>query len=545
MKTTVTQLVKSIPERLGLELDLSTPQKAYDFLNDDDFPIFYLLGESHSLGDYLYCMNHLNWTVHCGHKAMYVFNDLFSPEKTANDEKYKYYSLEPDEAKIEYLIDYGDDIEYLEDISFYEKQNTEYIAELCSGVVDFKSILNACAKICKETNDYMRFETSAFHESEGCKWYGYDISADGKVNPFGEFVIYDNNADCFAGDISLFIALFGCKTFEDMEEICIPYKVKSIEKKDIDITSGIFYVYKNKQKIRELTDIREAAEIVSRYPVALAHMPEEIQHNKTVAKAFIDANEPYMVAYKKILAEHTGYGVGGWLRLGAIIDSESTSLLLNGEVPFGDFGVRWRIHSSVFKTWCLDEELFEKLLGSSMREECCISKELFEELNHKRLFSLNPYYIVLLRRYYKKHTDSLDEKARDKEDLHIRRKYRLSENVSEDNIITLKAIEKIEKDCPDAIKILSQYFDDIETVNLVKDYLLSLPKEERYNLIKKNIRLAYPIRNTLSNDDEIVDYICEICECAGDFLSDEIVEIRGLKRTSLNMSKVCEDCDFC
>ena len=87
--------------------------------------------------------------------------------------------------------------------------------------------------------------------------------------------------------------------------------------------------------------------------------------------------------------------------------------------------------------------------------------------------------------------------------------------------------------------------NDYELTSLVKDYLLSLPKEERDLLIKSNIRLAYPIRNTLSNDEEIVEYICEMCECAGDFLSDEIVEVRGLKRTNLDISKVCEDCNYC
>ena len=117
--------------------------------------------------------------------------------------------------------------------------------------------------------------------------------------------------------------------------------------------------------------------------------------------------------------------------------------------------------------------------------------------------------------------------------------------MSSENIVLLKTFEILEESKNDAIKALSLRLNDYELTSLVKDYLLSLPKEERDLLIKSNIRLAYPIRNTLSNDEEIVEYICEMCECAGDFLSDEIVEIRGLKRANLDISKVCEDCDFC
>jgi len=539
MKTTVTELVKSIPERLGLDLDLSTPQKAYDFLNDKDFPIFYLSGNSRNLANYAYSPMYTEWIVKCGHRAMYIFNDLFSPEEPSDTKKYESYGIDLNETKICDLVDYEDNIGFYEDISFYEKENTQYIAILPGEFEDFKSVLNACSKICKETNDYIHFECRSLDD----KVFGYDIAADGSVESFGEFRIKDNNADCFAGDLSLFISLFGCKTFEDMEEICVPYAVEILEQKTIDKNCGLFYLYKNRETISTITNETKAAEIVEKYPIAFESLPENLQQSKAVAMAFIKGNDQYMAAYNIIKSEYTIFSDGVWMQLGEITAGDTANLALNGVVPCD----KWYspISNDVLNSWCENEEIFESLLRSSMRSWCRISDELFEKLDHKKLFSLEPYYIIVLRRYYKEHTEKLDEKAYDKEDLHIRRKYCLSDDVSEDNIITLKTIEKIEKDCPDAIKILSGYLNNTETVALMKSYLLALPKEERNNLIKRNIRLAYTIRNELSNDDEVVDYICEMCECAGDFLSDEIVEIRGLKRTNLDMSKVCEDCNFC
>ena len=539
MKKTVTELVKSIPERLGLDLDLSTPQKAYDFLNDKDFPIFYLSGNSRNLENYVYSPTYTEWIVKCGHRAMYIFNDLFSPEDPSDTKKYESYGIDLNETKICDLVDYEDNIGFYEDISFYEKENTQYIAILPGGFVSFKSVLNACGMICKETNDYIHFECRSLDDKE----FGYDIAPDGSVESFGEFRIKDNNADCFAGDLSLFISLFGCETFEDMEEICVPYAVEILEQKRIDKNCGLFYLYKNRATVSAITDETKAAEIVEKYPVAFESLPENLQQSKTVAMAFIKGNDQYMAAYNKIKSEYTIFSDGVWMQLGEITAGDTANLALNGVVPCD----KWHspISNEVLNSWCENEKIFESLLRSSMRSWCRISDELFQKLDHKKLFSLEPYYIIVLRGYYSEHTKELDEKTREKEDLHIRRKYRLSEDVSEDNIITLKAIEKIEKDCPEAIKILSGYLNDTETVALMKSYLLALPKEERDNLIKRNIRLAYPIRNDLSNDDEIVDYICEMCECAGDFLSDEIVEKRGLKRTNLDMSKVCADCYFC
>lgn len=539
MKKTVTELVKSIPERLGLDLDLSTPQKAYDFLNDKDFPIFYLSGNSRNLENYVYSPTYTEWIVKCGHRAMYIFNDLFSPEDPSDTKKYESYGIDLNETKICDLVDYEDNIGFYEDISFYEKENTQYIAILPGGFVSFKSVLNACGMICKETNDYIHFECRSLDDKE----FGYDIAPDGSVESFGEFRIKDNNADCFAGDLSLFISLFGCETFEDMEEICVPYAVEILEQKRIDKNCGLFYLYKNRATVSAITDETKAAEIVEKYPVAFESLPENLQQSKTVAMAFIKGNDQYMAAYNKIKSEYTIFSDGVWMQLGEITAGDTANLALNGVVPCD----KWHspISNEVLNSWCENEKIFESLLRSSMRSWCRISDELFQKLDHKKLFSLEPYYIIVLRGYYREHTKGLDEKTREKEDLHIRRKYRLSEDVSEDNIITLKAIEKIEKDCPEAIKILSGYLNDTETVALMKSYLLALPKEERDNLIKRNIRLAYPIRNDLSNDDGVVDYICEMCECAGDFLSDEIVEKRGLKRTNLDMSKVCADCYFC
>lgn len=541
MKKTVTELVKSIPERLGLDLDLSTPQKVYDFLNDEDFPIFYVSGGCNELSDCIETYNVMEWIFKCGYKSMHVFNELFSPE-TPNNELRVRYGIEDKEETIYALIDYDDDIEYLSDVSFYEEEGTEYIAALPMGIVDFKSILNACAQICKETNDYIHIETKAVEEIG--KGFGYDISCEGVINPFGKFEICDDNGCEFAKDLSWFIELFRCKTFKEMEEICVPYEIEVAEQVQIDTDCGRFYLYKNKEKIKNLSDIDEAVELVSQYPVLLTHFPKEIQLNKRVIEAFIDANEPYMAGYNRVDAENTVFcGECGWLHLSTVIASETSKLRLNSIIPGAFYTIP--IRNDILFSWCSDQKLFEKMLSSSMYRWCQLSDESFERFNHKELFKLSPRYAGILRKYYHNREETLDEETRKKEDLHIRRKYRLSDDVSSENIVLLKTFEILEESKNDAIKALSLRLNDYELTSLVKDYLLSLPKEERDLLIKSNIRLAYPIRNTLSNDEEIVEYICEMCECAGDFLSDEIVEIRGLKRTNLDMSKVCEDCDFC
>lgn len=276
MKKTVTELVKSIPERLGLELDLSTPQKVYDFLNDEDFPIFYMSDKSNGLYDYLDTCDVAEWIFKCGYKAMHVFNELFNPE-TPNKEMQDHYGICENEATIYSLIDYGDDIEYLSDVSFYEEEGTEYIAALPMGIVDFKSILKACAQICQETNDYIRIETKAVREIG--KGFGYDISSKGEITSFGKVELIDDNGMCFAGELSCFLSLFCCKTFEEMEEICVPYEIETIEQIPIDTNCGRFYLYKNRDRVENLTNIDEAVELVSRYPVLLTYFPNNRAQN--------------------------------------------------------------------------------------------------------------------------------------------------------------------------------------------------------------------------------------------------------------------------
>lgn len=540
MKKTVTDLVKSIPERLGLELDLSTPQKAYDFLNDEDFPIFYMSGGCRDLSDCLDTFCIMEWMFKCGYKSMRVFNELFSPENP-NKELRTRYGIDNNEATIDMLFDYGDDIAYLSDVSFYEEEGTEYIAALPMGIVDFKSILNACAQICKEANDYIHIETKAVEEIG--KGFGYDISCEGVITPFGKFEICDDNSWKFAKGLSWFIELFSCKTFEEMEEICIPYEIEVVEQAKIDTKSGLFYLYKHRDEIANIANTDKAVNLILKYPKLLSYMPKEIQCNKKVAEAFINANEPYMAEYNRMESEHMVFADGTWLRLGALISGETAKLSLNGEVPY--YWDWHRISPKVLASWCSDKEIFEKLFCSSMYKWCTMSDEMFNMLDHKTLFAKFPRYITTLKGYFAQREENLDEEIRKKEDLHIRRKYRLSDDVSSQNISLLKAFETLEENENEALKALSLRLNDYELTSLVKAYLISLPKEDRDLLIKHNIRLAYPIRNTLSNDEEIVEYICEMCECAGDFLSDEIVEIRGLKRTNLDISKVCEDCNYC
>lgn len=539
MKKTVTDLVKSIPERLGLELDLSTPQKVYDFLNDEDFPIFYMSGESRNFVNYVGMPMYTDWIVKCGHKSMYIFNDLFSPEPKEKDDIFNKYNVCFEDAMICDLVDYDDNIGYYSDISFYEKENTQYIAILSTGVNNFKNVIDACAKICIETNDYIHFECYGFDNQT----FGYDIAPDGSVSKFGTFLINDNNADSFSGDLSVFILLFGCNTFEEMEEVCVPYIIKISEQKSIDANCGLFYCYKNKASLKSVSDEKNAANIVEEFPIAIDYLSIDLQKSKPVALAFIQGNEPYMETYNKIKNECTIFADGTWMQLGELLAGQTANLSLNGLMPKN----KWSgiLNEEVWNAWCSDIEIFKKILCSSMYGYCTISNKAFEEFDHRALFNLSPHYASILRNYYREREEKLDEETRKKEDLHIRRKYRLSDDVSSENIVLLKTFEILEESKNDAIKALSLRLNDYELTSLVKDYLLSLPKEERDLLIKSNIRLAYPIRNALSNDEEIVEYICEMCECAGDFLSDEIVEVRGLKRTNLDISKVCEDCNYC
>ena len=75
---TIKEIIDTIPARLGLtkeQVDLSTPEKAYEFLTDSNYQIFAKVGGlSHIFdGDACNCV-----VIHSGYKAMYDLNALFS-----------------------------------------------------------------------------------------------------------------------------------------------------------------------------------------------------------------------------------------------------------------------------------------------------------------------------------------------------------------------------------------------------------------------------------------------------------------------------------
>ena len=93
-KMTIKEIVDTIPARLGLdanEIDLSTPEKAYEFLRDSDFQVFAKFSGSDGIFDGGECSNAI--LEMGGYKSMYDVNNLFSECSTRREEMQEKYNV--------------------------------------------------------------------------------------------------------------------------------------------------------------------------------------------------------------------------------------------------------------------------------------------------------------------------------------------------------------------------------------------------------------------------------------------------------------------
>lgn len=210
MKITVKNLVKV----LGANQDFSTPQQVIDFLDEK-----YNTAENIDPNDF-------DVFIHCGEKAMYVFNHLFGRDLILTEEEINKFVLLKDNITIEYLFDGDIDCEWSEDIDFFKEENIPYIACVNKNYSDLKSFLNTLSIICKETNDTIKVECLSKYCMGEYEKRGFEIDTQGNVSFYGPELVIWADADEIINDLYLFFVTFNCKSFEDIDSLNIPFDVE-------------------------------------------------------------------------------------------------------------------------------------------------------------------------------------------------------------------------------------------------------------------------------------------------------------------------------
>lgn len=535
---TIKEIVDTIPARLGLEagqIDLSTPEKAYDFLTDSDFQIF----AQSSGSDHIFDSAPGNYIIlETGYKAMYDVNNLFAETSTKREVLQKKYG-----ASGLWVADMCvDDEDGYVDFGSWAEENLHVVSDNnwpykigFNEFGKFNEFIETIRKICIANDEWAK--VTAFISDEE---YSLDIHADGTVVHNESYAINDDNGHSFAYTLANLLEVYVCDSFEELENVIPAIIINDCEDKTvIDTECGLMYEYFHKEEIANLHNIEEAVELVKKYPRILRKLPEEIQKNKLVAQAFIEANEAYVIADVEIF-ENSRYGRHAFLT-GPLSRGRAAHLKLNGIIDVhGILQDDNYIKDDIIRAWCRDPELFDKLMASSMYRWIVLDDELMNNIDNKNVLTLYPQYVYILRDYFEK-------KVREDSKLaeHIKRKFGLLNDIKDHSVAVMAVYEIILDVDPKLIAKLVDSYDSFILAPYIAELLLTVPKTMRDDIIKTNIKMAYYISDELENDEEIVDYICEYCPKAGDILSDEIVIKRNLKRTTLNPDDICEDCDLC
>lgn len=168
--------------------------------------------------------------VFCGEKSRYVFNHLFGDGVVLTEEEIKKYELLPENTVISYLYDGDVDCAWSEDIEFFKEENIPYIACLEKPFTDVKSFLNTLSLICKETEDFIKFECFA---SENGDWSGFDIDCTGNIAFYGP--AFEMNFETQTSLISCvyrFLLSFNSKSFEDIDSLSVPVKYANCDREE-------------------------------------------------------------------------------------------------------------------------------------------------------------------------------------------------------------------------------------------------------------------------------------------------------------------------
>ena len=536
---TIKEIVDTIPARLGLDasqIDLSTPEKAYEFLRDSDFQVFAKFSGSDGIFDGGECSNAI--LEMGGYKSMYDVNNLFSECSTRREEMQEKYnvpetwtsvlSVEDEDGYVEFGSWLEKDLHIIEDNKWpYKIGFVEYGR--------FDKFIETVRKICINNGEWAQIKFYIPSEE-----YFLDISEDGDVKHNYKYTITDDNGYGFAYTLASFLEVFMCDTFEDMEKYSPEIIYEDCEDKTvIDHDCGLIYEYIHKDEIANLHDVAAAVELVKKYPRVLRKLPVEVQKNNLVAEAFIEANEYYVTAGDEIF-ENSRCGRHAFLT-GPLSRGRAAHLKLNGIInAHGIVQDDNYIADETIVSWCCDPELFEKLVASHMFKWIVLNDDLMSKIDHESILKTYPKYIYVLRNYFENKVQE-DEKLAE----HVKRRFGLLNDAEIHDIAVMATYEMIIDTDPQLIARLVDSYDSFILAPYVADLLLTVPKAMRDDIIKTNIKMAYYISDELENDEEIVDYICEYCPKAGDILSDEIVIKRNLKRTTLNPDDICEDCDLC
>ena len=537
-KMTIKEIVDTIPARLGLDanqIDLSTPKKAYEFLKDSNFQIFaQSSGSDHVFdsapGSYI--------ILETGYKSMYDVNNLFAETSEKRESLQKKYSASglwiadmcvDDEDG---YVDFGSWSE--EDLYVISDNNWPYKIGF-NEFGKFNEFIETIREICIVNNEWAK--VTAFISDEE---YSLDISTDGAVVHNEAYVIFDDNGHSFAYTLANLLEVYVCDSFDELEDVIPEIIYENCEDKTvIDPDCGLIYEYIHKEEIANLHDVDAAIELVKKHPRVLRKLPDEVQKNTLVAKAFIEANEYYVTAGDELF-ENSRCGRHAFLS-GPLSRGRAAHLKLNGIInAHGIVQDDNYVADETIISWCHNPELFKKLVASAMFRWIVLNDELMGKIDHKRILEAYPKYIYVLRNYFENKVQE-DEKFTE----HIKRRFGLLNDADAHDIAVMATYEMIIDTDPQLIARLVDSYDSFILAPYVADLLLTVPKAMRDDIIKTNIKMAYYISDELENDEEIVDYICEYCPKAGDILSDEIVIKRNLKRTTLNPDEICQACDLC
>lgn len=544
--TTIKALLDTIPARLHTELDLSTPEKALDVLYgegffEDTLPFLTACGYE-SFSDIMEpCDSEL--VVKCGKKAMYPFNRLFCKYDKPTEEDIALYGDLSECAQIFYLIECGDDIEPLTDISFYEEYDEEdgYMALFNKPFCYFGQFLETCKRIAAHTKDTITIQ--CFNNSE--RPYIYTINEKGEAQlSCDTFTIVDDNGWEFACGLLMYLETFLCETYEEIDALGIKIIVEQDpDPVKLNLDNGMNYIKEHEDELSKISDIDEAKKLIQKYPNVVSYLPEKMQNNMDIVRTFISANSKYMDKYYQLRYD---WNIGRhFILTGSLFRMELRFISQNGIIPASKFWVSYT--RKLPDKWMDNLDIFSELATSDMRELCHLSEHMFSLADHKSLLEKNhSYAFVLLDYFEEKIKRENDDKTLPKQSTiaeKIMRKYETNDDIDTHDIALLATFDMVKSLCPVALSTLIDVYDNIILIKYIKDYLMSLSDDERNQMIGCNLRFAYAVRNELSPNDDIVDFICKQCPRAGDILSDEIVLARGLHRS--DDDTLCGNCRLC
>ena len=211
---TVKEIIDSIPAKFGLDatqLDLSTPEKAYNFLTDSNSPLFTQGNISHSIFNNAECSTVI---LETGYKSMYDANNLFAETSTKKDELQKKYgvtevwqselSVSDEDGYLEWATWSEEDLHNIKDNNWPFRLGFDEFGK-------FDEFVELVRKICIANNEWAKITMDISYET----YCSIDISEDGTVvNNIKYEVIDDEDGAALVYSLAFLLEVFMCDTFE-------------------------------------------------------------------------------------------------------------------------------------------------------------------------------------------------------------------------------------------------------------------------------------------------------------------------------------------